>query len=153
MQIRQSWVVFGLIIAPLLINSSDIKQTLDESAEVRSANARHNKAEAAAQNLANQRLAESQTALARVQAACVSVVDVQTGKEAPMVEGEPVSLEDMPHRSFGDGALICNSLGDTAEVWQGEINYVASAAPEDMNEYLEMFEKQRKRTDVENKQS
>ena len=144
MQIRQSWLVFGLILAPVAFGSQEIQETLEASAEVRAENKAFNRGEAESLRLASYRHSESQTALNRIKAACVPVVDQETKQETRMVEGEPITLaQNLPDRTLGNGTLICNSLGDTGEVWDGKISFLASAAPTDMEEYTKYFGMQR----------
>ena len=93
----------------------------------------------AATERAERNLSQSQVALARVTGGFTPVVDLDSRKEAPLVEGEPVAVNGSPDRTLADGTIIANSMGYTAEIENGRIAYMAQAAPGDMAKYLELF--------------
>lgn len=142
MKVSLSLIAISLVVSPMLLAPSEFADSFNNASELRAAQKEANHREAEAIQRATRELSTSEVALSRVQAACVSVVDVNTQKVSRLTEGEPVSIADGAGRTLDDGTLICNQLGDTAEVWQGVVRHIARVAPTDKDKYEQFFSQQ-----------
>ncbi|NEZ61193.1 hypothetical protein D0962_00100 [Leptolyngbyaceae cyanobacterium CCMR0082] len=135
-------IAISLTVGPMLLSPGEITTKLDTAAALRTEQQEANEMESRAIRNAARELSESEVALSRVEAACVTVVDEKTFKVARLTEGESVSVVAGENRTLDDGTLICNALGDTAEVWDGVVKHVARIAPADKGEYENLFNQQ-----------
>lgn len=86
-------------------------------------------------------LLDSEKALNRVKAGCVKIVDIESQRNASIVEGEKVTADkDHIDRLLPAGTFVCNSLFETAVIdSEGRATDILRVAPADQKEYIQYF--------------
>lgn len=141
MIIKMTQVLIVLPLIAIAVSKGEVvRDSVQQGAVIQqeqsnfSARLRHNRQET------KQALKLSKVALDRLKTNCIKTVDVDTKQESYFQPGERV-LDTKLKRSIREGAVICNSLGDTAVVQDGVIADIARVSLEDKDQYDRLFRK------------
>lgn len=133
MTIKTSHIILVLVGLFALSNGENVRQSIAKGQKI--SDQRNEFRDRVRQNKEEARNAQklSQVALDRFRANCILVADTTTGKEAFFQEGALVGDVEGTGRTLRPGAIVCNSLGDTAEIdANGAITDIARVAVEDV---------------------
>lgn len=139
-EIRSSYIALGLILLPLFYAQDSIRQGIDNQAIVRQERqAERNYTNQLARE-AEQNAALSRVAIARVKGRCTPLYVKDTSQPTSLSDGYQVI--DSGTRKPVLSGFGCTQLGDTCNIVGGFCRDIAGVAPEDMDEYQELFKRQ-----------
>lgn len=142
-QIRQSWICWGIAAIPALFAAPEIganySDSLESSRQVRSEERTDAQDRAEQVRYAQSVKADSAVALERIKSSCIAVVYRSNGLPAYLAEGFEIKAGPDSDKPLGDGALVCTELGDTGKVRDGRVVDVRRASVDDKEEYLSFF--------------
>ncbi|MBW4523409.1 MAG: hypothetical protein KME16_27535 [Scytolyngbya sp. HA4215-MV1] len=133
MTFKTSHIILILIALFALSQGENVRKTMAKGQQINEQRSEFN--DRLRQNKEEARNAKklSQIALDRFRANCILVADATTGKEAFFQEGALVGDVEGTNRMLREGAIVCNSLGDTAEIdAHGAITDIARVSTEDI---------------------
>jgi hypothetical protein len=133
MTIKTTHIILLLIGLFALSNGENVRKTLAKGQQINEQRSEFR--DRLRQNKEETRNAKklSELALERFRANCILVADTTTKKEAFFQEGALVGDVEGTGRTLRAGAIVCNSLGDTAEIdANGAITDIARVSTEDI---------------------
>ena len=134
MQIKTSYVIWGMVLLVVLGNGDRIAGSLETSAEQQSLRTVSSAERKQLKQQAREAQKNSAIALDRAKAGCIQIFDTATGKENYFGNGSTVTDPNTGYQ-LQEG-IVCNSLGLTGVVVDGQITDLVMVSPEDKITYL-----------------
>ena len=134
MQIKTSYVIWGVVALVVLGNGDRIAGNLNESAVQQAEKSAASTQRKQLKQQAREAQKNSAIALSRAKAGCIQIYDKASGKEHYFGNGSTV-VDPNTGYQLQEG-IVCNQLGLTGVVVDGRITDLVMIAPEDKIEYL-----------------
>lgn len=137
MELKTSHILIGVLFLVFLGNGDRIAGSLGQASTHQQTKSEFSSDRREARQTAREAGKRSKIALDRVKAGCVPIVDIET--QQPYYFNEGTRVQDPVTGRVLDQGIVCNSLGVTAEVVDGQITDVILVSPEHKAEYVGHF--------------